>query len=76
MTTIQYRVVFGKKDEVVEGPDGADIVITVPAADAGRDPAVTYMQGVLKATGPSGALFAALRSGEVAAALSRLASRP
>jgi hypothetical protein len=74
--TVQYRVVFGKKDEAVEGPDDADVVITVPVADATSDPAVAFMRGKLKAAGHTGALFVLLRSGEVSAALSRLASRP
>ena len=74
-TNVQYRVVFGKKDEVVEGPDDAVLVITVPAADAAGDPTSLYMQGKLKAAGSSGALFELLRSGEVSRVLARLASR-
>ena len=73
---VQYRVAFGKKDEAVEGPDDADVVITVAAGDATLDPSVAFMQGRLKATGPSRLLFDALRSGDAAAAISRLASRP
>jgi hypothetical protein len=76
MATVQYRVVFGKKDEAVDGPDDADVVITVPVADASSQPEVAFMQGKLKATGNTGALFELFRSGEVAANLSRLASRP
>ncbi len=72
---VQYRVAFGKKDEAVEGPDDADVVITIPAADAGLDPNVAYMQGKLKATGNTGALFDLLKSGEAAAAIRRLAAR-
>ncbi len=74
--SVQYRVAFGKKDEAVEGPDDADVVITVPAADAGLDPSVAYMQGRLKASGHTGQLFEVLRNGEAAAAIRRLASRP
>ena len=74
--TVQYRVSFGKNDEAVDGPDGADVVITVPAADAGLEPSVAYMQGRLKAAGHTGVLFDVLRNGEAAAAISRLASRP
>ena len=74
--TVQYRVAFGKNDEAVDGPDGADVVITVPAADAGLEPSVAYMQGRLKAAGHTGVLFDVLRNGEAAAAISRLASRP
>jgi len=74
--TVQYRVVFGKNDEAVEGPDDAAVVITVPANEVTGDPTSLYMRGVLKATGSTGALFRALRSGEVSATLARLASRP
>ncbi|MGZ4672078.1 MAG: hypothetical protein ACXV8K_05370 [Ilumatobacteraceae bacterium] len=74
--TVQYRVGFGKKDEVVEGPDDADVVVTVAAADAGVDPTVAFMQGKLKSTGSTARLFELLRSGEAAAAIKRLASRP
>ena len=28
--SVQYRVVVGKKDERIDGPDDADIVITAP----------------------------------------------
>ena len=76
MSTVQYRVAFGKNDEAVEGPNDADVVITVPAADAVCDPSVAFMRGKLKSTGPTGPLFDVLRSGEAAAVLSRLASRP
>lgn len=80
MTSIQYRVVVAKGDERAEGPDDADIVVTVPVADATAvaagdvDPAVLFMQGKLKSTGPTGPLLAGLRDGSVQAALSRLAS--
>lgn len=73
--SIQYRVAKSKKDEVVEGPDDADVVVAVAAADVGMNPTVAYMQGKLKATGHTGVLLRALASGEVASALSRLASR-
>jgi hypothetical protein len=74
--SVQYRVAFGKKDEVVEGPDDAQLVISIAAADAALDPSVAFMQGKLKAAGHTGVLFDVLRSGEAAAAISRLASRP
>jgi hypothetical protein len=73
---VQYRVVFGKNDEAIEGPDDADLVVTVPLADATGDPTVAFMRGKLKSTGSTGLLFDALRNGDVAAAISRLASRP
>jgi hypothetical protein len=72
--TVQYRVAFGKKDERVSGPDDADLVITVAAADAALDPTVAYMQGRLKATGHTGLLFEVLRSGEASAAVAALAA--
>ncbi len=75
MTTVQYRVLFAKKDEVVEGPDDADVVVSVAAADVAMDPSVAFMRGKLKATGSSNALFELLRSGETAAILARLGSR-
>jgi hypothetical protein len=74
--SVQYRVVFGKKDEVVEGDDAADVVVTIAAADAGLDPTVAFMQGKLKAVGHTGTLLDLLRSGDAAVAISRLASRP
>ena len=73
---VQFRVAFGKKDEVVHGPDNADVVISVAAGDAHLDPTSLYMQGKLKAHGSTGALFALLQSGEVSAVIQRLASRP
>jgi len=75
VTTVQYRVLFAKKDEVVEGPDDADVVVSVAAADVAMDPSVAFMRGKLKATGSSNALFELLRSGETAAILARLGSR-
>ena len=77
--TVQYRVVVGKKDERVEGPDDAAVVVTVPldvAAADGFDAAVEFMRGRLKTSGPSGELLAAIKSGDVQAAVTRLASRP
>ena len=67
--SVQYRVVLGKKDEVVVGPDGAEVVITIAKADCGLDPTVAYMQGRLKAVGDTGVLFDVLRSGAAAAVL-------
>ena len=75
MASVQYRVVFGKKDEVVEGPDDAVLVVEISAAEATADPTVAYMQGKLRATGNTGVLFDALRSGEIAANLARLSQR-
>jgi len=74
--TIQYRVAYGKKDEVVEGPDDADAVVMIAVEDSALDPTVAYMQGKLKSTGSTASLFEVLRSGDASAAISRLASRP
>ncbi|MEP7046750.1 MAG: hypothetical protein ABI949_08730 [Ilumatobacteraceae bacterium] len=74
--SIQYRVAYGKKDEAVEGPDDADAVVSIAATDGSLDPTVAFMQGRLKSTGSTAALFDVLRNGEAGAAISRLASRP
>ena len=74
--SVQYRVSFGKNDEAVDGPDDADVVVTVAAADATIEPTVAFMQGKLKSTGSTAALFEVLRSGDAAAVITRLASRP
>lgn len=74
--TVQYRVSFGKNDEAIEGPDGADVVIRIDAKEAVVDPTVAYMRGKLKAEGHTGALIAALSSGDAARVITRLASRP
>jgi hypothetical protein len=77
--SVQYRVVIGKKDERVEGPDDADVVVTVPLADVaapGFDPTVAFMRGVLKASGHTGQVLDVLKSGEAAAALADLAATP
>ena len=74
--TIQYRVAFSKKDEAIDGPDDADLVVTIAAADAALDPTVAFMQGKLKSTGSTAALFEVLRNGDASAVISRLASRP
>lgn len=71
--SVQYRVIVSKGNERVEGPDGADVVITVPLADARLAPEVAFMQGRLKAVGHTGQLFEAFRSGQAAAVLARLA---
>jgi hypothetical protein len=74
--SIQYRVAFSKKDEAIDGPDDADVVVTIAAADAGLDPTVAFMQGKLKSTGSTAALFDVLRNGDASTVISRLASRP
>lgn len=75
MATIQYRVAKGKKEEVVEGPDNADVVVSVAAGDIEMGANVAFMRGKLKATGHTGVLLRALASGEIDDALSAIASR-
>lgn len=73
--SVQYRVVVAKKDERVEGPDDADIVITVPVVDAAADdfdPVVAFMRGTLKAAGHTGQVLDLLKSGDAAAAIDAL----
>lgn len=76
MMVAQYRVVFKKNDEAIDGPDDADVVIRIDAKHAALDPTAAFMLGKLKSEGNTRALFEALWSGEAAATISRLASRP
>jgi putative sterol carrier protein len=76
--SVQYRVVVAKKDERIEGADDADAVITVPLADAAAgdfDPTVAFMRGVLKASGHTGVVLEALKSGAAADAIGRLVAQ-
>ena len=75
MTSVQYRVVLGKKDEIVQGADDADLVVSVPLELLSVDPAVSFMQGKLKSVGSTGALFRIMASGELAAAFAELDQR-
>ena len=73
--SVQYRVVVSKKDERIDGPDDADVVVMVPLVDAAAadfDPTVAYMRGVLKAAGNSGRVLDLLASGEAATAIAAL----
>lgn len=74
--SVQYKVLFGKSDAAVEGPDDADVVVSIESKYATEDPTVAYMRGRLKAEGHTGQLLEALWSGEAARVISRLASRP
>ena len=77
--SVQYRVVVGKKDERVDGPDDADVVVSVPLVDAaapGFDPTVAFMRGVLKASGHTGTVLDVLKSGAAAAAIAALTATP
>ncbi len=42
--TIQFRLVMGKGDERVSGPDNADTVATIAKADATMDLSVAFMK--------------------------------
>jgi hypothetical protein len=75
VSSVQYRVVVAKKDERVDGPDDADIVVTVPVVDAAADdfdPTVAFMRGTLKASGHTGEILDLLKSGIAAAAIAGL----
>ncbi len=72
--TVQVRVNVNRQQVLVEGPDDADVVVTVAKADVGADPSVLFMTGKLKATGTTGDLLDALADGRVADAITRLAS--
>ena len=75
MSSVQYRVVVAKKDERIDGPDDADIVVTVPVVDAAADdfdPTVAFMRGKLKASGHSGEILDLLKSGAAATAIAAL----
>ena len=70
---IQYRIVRGKRDEIVVGPDDADVVISVaPGRRRSRSHRGLHA-GQAEGTGHTGVLLDALRSGEVAQALAALA---
>lgn len=73
--SVQYRVVVAKKDERVDGPDDADIVITVPLVDAAADDfdaTVAFMRGKLKAAGHTGRVLDLLKSGDADSAIAAL----
>ncbi len=74
--SVQYRVVVAKTDARGGAPDDADVVVTVPLAAAAADdfdPTVAYMRGVLKASGHTGEILEALKSGAAAEAIRGLA---
>jgi putative sterol carrier protein len=78
MSSVQYRVVVAKKDERIDGPDDADIVVTVPVVDAaadGFDPTVAFMRGKLKASGNTGEVLELLKSGAAASAIAALVTQ-
>ncbi len=78
MSSVQYRVVVAKKDERIDGPDDAEIVVTVPVVDAaadGFDPTVAFMRGKLKASGNTGEVLELLKSGTAATAIAALVAQ-
>ena len=73
--SVQYKVVVAKKDERIDGPDDAEIVITVPLVDAAADdfdPTVAFMRGKLKAAGHTGQILDLLKSGDATAVIAAL----
>jgi hypothetical protein len=75
--SVQYRLVVAKKDERVDGPDDAAIVVTAPIEavnEDGFDATVEYMRGRLKATGHTGEVLALLHTGAATDAFARLAA--
>jgi hypothetical protein len=74
-SSIQYRVAKSKKEEVVDGPDDAEVVVSIAATDLELGANVAYMRGKLKATGHTGVLLCALASGEIDRGLTAVASR-
>ena len=75
--SVRYHVVVAKKDERIDGPDDAEIVITVPVAvatEGGFDATVEFMRGRLKASGHTGEILELLRSGAATEALVALAA--
>ena len=75
--SVQYHVVLGKKDERIDGPDDAGIVITVPVEVVraqGFDATVEFMRGKLKAAGHTGDLLDLLKSGDATRSLTALAA--
>ena len=76
--SVQYRVVVGKKDERIDGPDDADIVFTAPVEIAradGFDATVEFMRGKVKAAGHSGQVLDLLKSGTATSSLAALAAQ-
>jgi len=75
--SVQYHVVLGKKDERIDGPDDAGIVITVPVEVVrapGFDATVEFMRGKLKAAGHTGDVLDLLKSGDATRSLTALAA--
>lgn len=76
--SVQYRLIVAKKDERISGPGDADIVVTVPLADASApdfDPSVAFMRGSLKASGHTGRIIDLLTGGDAAAAIAELVAQ-
>jgi hypothetical protein len=71
MTAIQVRIGTGRTTSRVDGPDDAEVVVTVAPKAADQDPSVAFMTGTLKTTGPTGPCLDALADGRIAAAIQR-----
>ena len=76
MVSVQYQLIVTKKDVRTDGPDDAEIVISVPAPVAAADDVdatVEFMRGRLKAAGHTGQLIEVLKSGAATESLRALA---
>ena len=77
MSSVQFRVEVTRKDVRTDGPDDAAVTVSAPlavAAEPGFDATVEFMRGRVKATGHTGEVLAALKSGAATAALTALAA--
>jgi hypothetical protein len=77
MTSVQYRIMAGRAVHASEGPDDAEVTLSIPkeiAATEGFEADLEFMRGRLKVTGPTSGVFEALRSGAATDVLIRLAS--
>lgn len=75
-SAVRYVVTVSKSELRTDGPDDADITFTVPIEVAAADDfnaTVEFMRGRLKATGHTGQILDALKSGAATGVLSALA---
>ncbi len=77
MSAVQYRVLDGRAVHASEGPDDAEVTMSIArdiALSDGFEADIEFMRGRLKVTGPTSGVFAALRSNGATTTLLRLAS--
>ena len=75
--SIRCVVAVARSDERAEGPEDANVVVTVPlvvASEDGFSATVEYMRGRLKAKGHTGELLDALADGTIDDMVRRLVS--